>query len=146
MINHKGDSMMQVLNVKNIKKKTMTEFHGETALYQNVIGEHFLGPDLAYFSMWMIILEPKADNKRHLHQKGEQYYLVLEGFPTIELGDERRDARPWDLFHIPAKVPHRLSNNTEKTCVVQGLGISHRNFLLRYMDAAIKILQKKIGV
>ena len=137
---------MKVLNIKEVKKKVISEFHGDTALYQNIIGEIFPSPGFSYFSMWIMTLKPGTDNKRHVHEKGEQFYFILEGHPTVEIGKKRRDAKPWDLFYLPPGVPHRISNNTKEKCIIQGLGISHRNFLERYIYFAKRVIRKIIKI
>lgn len=137
---------MKVLNIKEVKKKTLSEFHGDTSLYQNIIGKIFPNPDFSFFSMWIITLKPKTDNKRHVHKKGEQFYFILKGCPTVEVGEEKNDAKPWDLFYLPPGVPHRLSNNTKETCIVQGLGASHRNILERFLYMAKRIIRRVLRI
>jgi quercetin dioxygenase-like cupin family protein len=137
---------MKVLNIQDVKKKVISELHGNTALFQNIIGDIFPSPGFSYFSMWIITLEPGTDNKRHVHERGEQFYFVLKGYPTVEIGMNKRDAKPWDLFYLPPGVPHRISNNTKETCFIQGLGVSHRNFLERYIYFAKRMVRKILRI
>ncbi len=136
---------MNVLNIREIEKKILPEAHGRTALYQNSIGEGFPGPDHAGVRMWIVTLEPGGDNTLHEHEKGEQFYFVLEGRPTVTVGDETRAAEPFDLIHIPPGARHRLANDSTETCIVQGLGVSHGYLFLRSRKMAGKMWRKIRG-
>ena len=136
---------MKVVNIKEIEKKTLPELHGETALYQNVIEGDFPKPDLEGMRMWIITLKPGADNTYHVHERGDQFYFVLKGRPTVEVGNERREAKPWDFFYLPSRLPHRVSNDTKETCIVQGLGTSPRYLFFKYRNMAKRTLRKISG-
>jgi mannose-6-phosphate isomerase-like protein (cupin superfamily) len=135
--------ILKVVNIKEIEKKILPESHGETALYQNVIEGDFPKTDFGGMRMWIITLKPGADNTYHVHEKGDQFYFVLEGCPTVEVGDERREAKPWDFFYLPAGLPHRVSNDTKEICIVQGLGAGPGYLLLRFRNMVKRILGKR---
>jgi len=67
-------------------------------------------------------IKPGGDNKRHVHDRIEQVYFVLEGEGIVEVGDEKRRVKAWDVVYLPPKVPHAFYNDTDKPCVVIGIG------------------------
>lgn len=50
---------------------------------------------------------------RHLHNRAEQFFYVLAGIATLEAAGEVHVLRSNDGFHVPAGVPHTLSNQHE---------------------------------
>lgn len=51
---------------------------------------------------------------RHLHHKTEQFFYVLSGAATLEVAGAFYVVRPNEGFHVPAGVPHTLSNQHEQ--------------------------------
>ncbi len=51
-----------------------------------------------------------ASEVRHLHNKAEQFFYVLSGIATLEVSDAVYVLHPHEGFHVPAGVPHMLSN------------------------------------
>lgn len=50
---------------------------------------------------------------RHLHNKAEQFFYVLNGIATLEVAGTPHVLRSNEGFHVPAGVPHTLSNEHE---------------------------------
>jgi len=51
---------------------------------------------------------------RHLHNKAEQFFYVLNGFATLEVAGAVHVLGHNEGFHVPAGVPHTLSNEHEQ--------------------------------
>jgi len=47
---------------------------------------------------------------RHFHEKSEQFFFVLSGVATLELGGKMYTIHPHCGVHVPAGVPHQLKN------------------------------------
>ena len=47
---------------------------------------------------------------RHLHNKAEQFFYVLNGTASLEVSGTVYVLKPNEGFHVPAGVPHTLSN------------------------------------
>ena len=54
---------------------------------------------------------PGACEVRHYHQSAEQFFFVLAGVATIEVGDVVHHIEAQQGLHIPAKTVHRLKND-----------------------------------
>ena len=52
---------------------------------------------------------------RHLHNKAEQFFFVLNGIATLEVAGIIHVLKPNEGFHVSAGVPHTLSNEHEQT-------------------------------
>lgn len=51
---------------------------------------------------------------RHLHNEAEQFFYVLNGIATLEVAGAIHVLRSNEGFHVPAGVPHTLSNRHEE--------------------------------
>ncbi len=55
-----------------------------------------------------------AAETRHFHNRAEQFFYVLSGIATMEVDGVVHHLNPNQGIHVPAGVPHQLSNlNTE---------------------------------
>jgi quercetin dioxygenase-like cupin family protein len=52
-------------------------------------------------------IDPHGEMGRH-HHPTHEYYYVIEGEGTIDLGDETRRVGPGDLIYTPPDVPHAM--------------------------------------
>ena len=52
---------------------------------------------------------------RHFHKKSEQFFYVLSGVATLEVVGSVYLVRPSEGVHVPAGVPHTVSNQHEAT-------------------------------
>ena len=55
-----------------------------------------------------------ASETRHLHDKAEQFFYVLSGIATLEVAGSIHRLQPHEGFHVPARVPHTLSNGHDQ--------------------------------
>lgn len=52
---------------------------------------------------------------RHLHNKAEQFFYVLGGIASLEVAGRTHQLNANEGFHVPAGVPHTLSNQHAQT-------------------------------
>lgn len=52
---------------------------------------------------------------RHLHNRAEQFFYVLKGIATLEVAGVAHVLKSNEGLHVPASVPHTLSNEHEQT-------------------------------
>jgi len=50
------------------------------------------------------------DGPPHKHEQKEQIFFVLQGRGTVKIGGEVFEAKPGDLFYVPANVIHQTIN------------------------------------
>ena len=55
-----------------------------------------------------------SSESRHLHNRAEQFFYVLSGIATLEVSGTTHLLGPSEGFHVPAGVPHTLSNCHEQ--------------------------------
>lgn len=54
---------------------------------------------------------------RHFHERSEQFFYVLSGTATIEIAGETFQLEMGGGIHVPAGVPHQLSNEQPEDLV-----------------------------
>ena len=59
-----------------------------------------------------ITLEPAESLKKHITPVDAIFY-VLEGNPTIEVGEEQQQVGPDTIVESPARIPHNIMNETD---------------------------------
>lgn len=61
---------------------------------------------------------PRQGSRRGRHSHPfDQFYYIVEGTLTLEIGEDSLDAPPGSLLVIPAGVKHRNINNTDHDVV-----------------------------
>src|SRR5690625_491595 len=70
---------------------------------------------------------PGGAEVRHSHVRAEQFFFVLSGVATIEAGGQIHRVRSGQGLHVPAGVPHQLSNRESEnlTFLVSSTPPSH---------------------
>jgi mannose-6-phosphate isomerase-like protein (cupin superfamily) len=62
-------------------------------------------------------LEPDSDGPgAHSHEDNDEIFYVIEGSPSILVGDEWIDSKRGDFLRIPAKTMHDFANRTKERC------------------------------
>lgn len=56
---------------------------------------------------------PGSSERRHFHNRAEQFFYVLAGIATLEVNGEIHSLHPNEGLHVPAGVAHTLSNEHE---------------------------------
>lgn len=54
-----------------------------------------------------------ASEVRHMHSRAEQFFYVLAGTATLEVAGTVYELAANQGYHVPAGVPHTLSNRHE---------------------------------
>lgn len=55
------------------------------------------------------VVPAESATQRHYHKLAEEFYFILEGTGTIEVGDETREIGPGDAILIPPGEWHTIS-------------------------------------
>ena len=92
---------MKVTEVKNVQSKPNP--HGVDARSIS---------DTESAQVVHITLQPGEALKKHITPVDVVFY-VLEGRGTVEIGDERKEVGADTLVESPAKIPHRLLNESK---------------------------------
>ncbi|MCB1646643.1 MAG: cupin domain-containing protein [Pseudomonadales bacterium] len=97
---------MQVVSINNGKHYIWGE---------NCDGWHLVSsPDLSVIQERM----PGGSSEvRHLHHRAEQFFYVLSGTATLEVSGRNHILNANEGFHVPAGVPHTLSNETDQELI-----------------------------
>ena len=61
-----------------------------------------------------IELKPGESLRKHITPV-DVFFYVLEGKATIEIGEETEEVSQDNLVESPAKIPHRIMNNSDST-------------------------------
>ncbi len=64
-------------------------------------------------AVW-ITLKPGEALKLHVTPV-DAFFFALEGRGTVEIGGEKQVVEPQTLIHSPARIPHRLLNESQET-------------------------------
>ncbi|WP_054848497.1 cupin domain-containing protein [Methanoculleus chikugoensis] len=71
--------------------------------------------DTEHANAVVITLAPGESLKKHITPPVDVFFYVLEGTGGIvEIGDERAEVGKDHLVDSPAKIPHRLANESER--------------------------------
>ena len=57
---------------------------------------------------------------RHVHDRTEETFYIVQGTLTFQLGDETREVGPRTLVHVPTGTPHMWWNATEEPAIYVG--------------------------
>jgi len=55
---------------------------------------------------------PGASEVKHYHKKAWQFFFILSGQATIEIGTKTHRLREHEGIEVPPKFPHKLTNNS----------------------------------
>jgi mannose-6-phosphate isomerase-like protein (cupin superfamily) len=62
-------------------------------------------------------LEPNSGGPgAHLHEENDEVFYVIEGRPSLLVGDKWIDAQRGDFLRIPANTLHDFANKTNEKC------------------------------
>ena len=60
---------------------------------------------------------PGRSEVRHYHRQAHQFFYVLAGKATLEVGDRVLQVKPFQGVSVPAMVPHKLSNRQDEDLI-----------------------------
>jgi quercetin dioxygenase-like cupin family protein len=87
---------------------------GQDKVVWNVLGHTYylkaLGPSCFCFETFD---PPGTFVPLHIHPGQDEFIYVLEGTFDLQLGDQKRQARPGDLVRMPMGIPHAYYNNSQ---------------------------------
>ena len=55
-------------------------------------------------------MPPGTQEERHFHNKADQFFFVLSGKATLEVGDVTHQLGEQQGFFVPAGSPHQMKN------------------------------------
>lgn len=62
-------------------------------------------------------LDPNANGPgAHLHEANDEVFYVIEGNPSVLVGDKWVETQRGDFIRIPAKIMHDFANRTNEKC------------------------------
>ncbi len=84
----------------------------------------------------------------HHHSKQDEFIFVLEGTPTLMLGDEEFTLKPGDCYGLKAGtgIAHQLINRSEETVTYLEMGDRTPGDEVTYPDDDLKATQLAQGV
>ena len=59
-------------------------------------------------------MPPGTFEARHYHAESRQFFFVLEGAATLEIGGERCNLQKHEGAEVPPGVPHQMFNESEE--------------------------------
>ena len=66
----------------------------------------------------LVRVDSLASYPIHLHPDKTEYIYVLEGNPTISIGDTIAVGEKGDFFTLPYSMEHSIENKTETECLI----------------------------
>ena len=103
---HKGKATVR--NIVEVPWKEFPDHHG------GALSKPLINPDNSaarHLDYRISMYQPMAYVKVHSHKVQEQIYHVLEGEALMEIDGRSRVVRKHDVIHLPAGVPHAISNS-----------------------------------
>ena len=75
---------------------------------------------------------PGGTEVKHYHERAHQFFFVLFGEATLEIGGQKLTLGPQQGLSVPPKVPHRLFNETQQelSFIVISAPMSHGDRVL----------------
>ncbi|MGH7486464.1 MAG: cupin domain-containing protein [bacterium] len=96
-----------VRNIVEVAWKEFPDHHG------GALSKPLINPDNSaarHLDYRISMYQPMAYVRLHSHKVQEQIYHVLEGEALMEIDGQTRVVRRHDVIHLPAGVPHSISN------------------------------------
>jgi mannose-6-phosphate isomerase-like protein (cupin superfamily) len=97
-----------VRNIVEMAWKEFPDHHG------GALSKPLINPDNSgarHLDYRISMYQPMAYVKLHSHKVQEQIYHVLEGEALMQIDGRTRVVRKHDVIHLPAGVPHSISNS-----------------------------------
>jgi mannose-6-phosphate isomerase-like protein (cupin superfamily) len=83
------------------------ERYGKSTLFEN--GHILVG---------LNCLKPGQEMEKHAHQVQCRFYMVLEGYGQVWVGEEQQEARMGMVIWVPAGHTHRIFNSGDGNLVM----------------------------
>ena len=83
----------------------------------------------------LIHVNPHQQLSLQYHKNREEFWRVLEGDPTITIGEKKYHAKKGDEFFIPKSTNHRIKANESNVTILEiSLGTFDENDIVRIED------------
>ena len=83
----------------------------------------------------ILTVEPNQELSLQFHNKRWEFWRILSGNPTIQIGDTKTEAKQEDSFEIPKKEKHRITSNDEQVKILEiSFGDFDENDIVRLED------------
>jgi uncharacterized cupin superfamily protein len=109
------------------------------------LGDYF---ELTQFGVNLTHLSPGALSAlAHSHSKQDEFILILEGFPTLVLGDQEFSLSPGDCYGFKAGtgLAHQLVNRSQETVTYLEIGDRTSGDEVNYPNDDLKATQSTNG-
>ena len=95
-------------------------------MHENIVGKEYQRPWGSYktleqgngYQVKMITIEPGGCLSLQKHFKRKEHWLIIQGSPTITIGEKTKTCAVDETAYIPIATPHRLENLTNQTAAV----------------------------
>jgi len=67
------------------------------------------------YATWEAIVPPGGGPPPHVHSREEEWFYVLDGEMTFQIGTERRTVGAGTFAHMPIGTPHSFKNESGRT-------------------------------
>jgi quercetin dioxygenase-like cupin family protein len=67
------------------------------------------------YAAWEAIVPPGGGPPPHVHSREEEWFYVLDGEMTFQVGDVRQTVGAGTSLHVPPGVPHAFQNESQQT-------------------------------
>jgi quercetin dioxygenase-like cupin family protein len=75
-----------------------------------------VGDDTAgRYASWEAVVPPGGGPPPHVHSREDEWFYVLEGEMTFQVGDRRETVAAGTSVHMPVGVPHAFLNESGRT-------------------------------
>jgi quercetin dioxygenase-like cupin family protein len=95
-----------------------TDNPDDSGRYWPLIGRGFNGAD--DFELGIYQLDPHEYHPRHYHPNGAEFYFVLSGSGTVQVGDDEDTVSPETAIYFPSHTVHSLRAGDAGICVLYG--------------------------
>ncbi len=93
---------------------------------QNIEGDIYKRPWGSYqtlmlrdgYQLKQLIINPGGRLSLQLHHKRSEHWVVVQGSPTLTVGDKVAVYQRNDHLYIPVEAKHRIENLSESPCVI----------------------------
>jgi len=96
---------MKVINALQVQESEEVRRIHNTSAYPLHVNEHVM--------VTMIALQPGESLRRHATPV-DVFFYILEGNGVVEIGEEQQSVRTDMLVESPARIPHRLINDSDE--------------------------------
>lgn len=68
------------------------------------------------YQVKVLLIKPGGQLSLQRHFQRSEHWVVVQGSPTLTVGDSVRQYQRDDVVYIPCQTLHRIENSTERLC------------------------------